>query len=808
MKFFTRACLSVALFSTLILKLNAQTANCNQVVFSDNFSTNNWQSVISNPGQLTINNGALNYNGTVCSTENRVYKSLNATLSNNYWKAETEFVIYPNASGNGVGANVIGLAAGNQDLFGNFPNGAWSESNQDALLVNFLSASPYDGTFTNWYFNIIEKKGTVRSASNVAIATVSGINKYYIRLERTSSSTAMLSIFSDAAKTIHIPGSPITHTINSTITGLNTIHHGASTQGWSSRVVNGSNDNDFVCQAQPVVPATNCGDIVFTNDFSSNNWQSVFTNASQIGISNGKLNFNNTVNGYENRIYKPLGATLSNNYWKAETDFVINPNTSSGSGVGASVIGLAAGSQDLFGTFPNGNWAESNQDALLVNFASASPYDGNFSNWYFNIIEKKGTVRVASNNLIYAVAGITKYYVRLERTSNGTAMLSVFSDSLKTMHISGSPVTHTIDTTIMGLNTIHHGASTQGWYSRMVNGSIDNDLVCQALNTPPPSSTCGNSVFTSNFSTNNWQLASNGQVNVANGTFNFNNTVCGYENRAYKAINATLSNNYWKAQTDFSVFSNSSINEGTGVIVMAISAGNQDYMGSWLNGNYTESNQDALAIVFSSTGPYDGNFNNWYFTLQDKLGSVRTPSSALVMTYNGINKYYLTLERTSSTTASLSVFIDSLRTIHAIGSPISHTFSQTLTGLNTIQHGSATAGWYSRIVNGKIDNDLICQGELSSSIDEVVATSEIINAATVYPNPSNDVINVLFDNNKKIIAKDKYAYTIIDLSGKKIEAGELNTDNKIAIQNLKSGVYLLQLMNKKSKFNVRFIKQD
>ncbi len=219
-----------------------------------------------------------------------------------------------------------------------------------------------------------------------------------------------------------------------------------------------------------------CKRVVFSNDFSSNTgWN--FNTTSNVNIGNGQLNFNNVQNGQYNSVYRSLGAVLSDSYWKSELKYTISQNPAN-SGTGGYVVALTAGNQDFMSQLQNGNYTETNQDGIAV-VCYSDPYDDNTNNWVFLMEDKKGNSRNWDlNTAINMNAAISSYYLRFERLNTGTLKLSVFSDSLFINHISGSPKTYNINSTITGLNTIQHGASTPGWFSRILNAKIDNDYVC------------------------------------------------------------------------------------------------------------------------------------------------------------------------------------------------------------------------------------------------------------------------------------------------------------------------------------------
>ena len=220
-----------------------------------------------------------------------------------------------------------------------------------------------------------------------------------------------------------------------------------------------------------------------------------------------------------------MGVTLSDIYWKGECDFKILSTNPSGNGSDATVMALTAGNLN----FMSDGGVESNQDGIAVTFGSASPTDNNINNWYFCIQEKKGNIRNASTN-IFASASVAHYYVRLERATQGTAKLSVFSDSTFTTHLPGSPVTFSITSTITGLNIIQHGVNAGGNPNRLINASIDNDLICDNIII----NECENIILNDDFlSSANWQSQGNGAVNISNGLCNFTNVYAGNYNRPY-----------------------------------------------------------------------------------------------------------------------------------------------------------------------------------------------------------------------------------------------------------------------------------
>jgi hypothetical protein len=221
---------------------------------------------------------------------------------------------------------------------------------------------------------------------------------------------------------------------------------------------------------------------VLNDDFSSSSsWQS--QGNGDVNVSNGECNFANVYNGNYNRVYRNLGTSLSDNYWKAECDFKILNTNPSGNGTSEILMGLTAGNLNFMTYDASQSYAETTQDGIAVIIQSGSATDNDINNWYFCIQSKKGNVRATSTPIqIYANSTISNYYIRLERTTNNSAQLSVFSDSTFTTHLPGSPITFAIDSTITGLNTVQHGTNCGGQSTRLINATVDNDLICQNSN--------------------------------------------------------------------------------------------------------------------------------------------------------------------------------------------------------------------------------------------------------------------------------------------------------------------------------------
>ena len=72
----------------------------------------------------------------------------------------------------------------------------------------------------------------------------------------------------------------------------------------------------------------------------------------------------------------------------------------------------------------------------------------------------------------------------------------------------------------------------------------------------------------------------------------------------------------------------------------------------------------------------------------------------------------------------------------------------------------------------------------------------------IYPNPSSGILNIEFPKNNIL----DYNFTIVDINGKLISKGEINSNIKrIDIGDLKDGKYILNLKNSSSVISGFFI---
>lgn len=187
-------------------------------------------------------------NGSADSEQRRVYKNLGVSLAaSDTWTADIDFT--PTSVGNYGGPHaghaIVSLTAGTQEPFSNCPDvwcTGYPSPTQDGIICVFGSpGNPSDG---NSYFLIYAIEGTNSSEYVSVPIQANALNtSYYVRLERIGTTLTRLSVFSNPAKTVHLPGSPVFLTIPASIEGLNTVQHGNIARGGSYRELTGKVDN-------------------------------------------------------------------------------------------------------------------------------------------------------------------------------------------------------------------------------------------------------------------------------------------------------------------------------------------------------------------------------------------------------------------------------------------------------------------------------------------------------------------------------------------------------------------------------------
>ncbi|MCX6257758.1 MAG: T9SS type A sorting domain-containing protein [Bacteroidia bacterium] len=227
--------------------------NCPCTILSDNYSDSTpWIQVGTT---VTVSGGRVNFNSIPGYSDERVYRDLGTTLGY-HWKSEFEFYTDTNNNeGANLGVSVILFCLSNNHLtpYRVWPESypAWNYSDQNFISITLGTPhSPGPHYQDSTIINVICKTGSPPAGSGLPVSALLKLpawnQVYYTRLERTNVSIGVISIFSDAARTVHIAGSPVCFTIPPGLTGLNTLQHSNLDQADAARRFTGWVDNTLI----------------------------------------------------------------------------------------------------------------------------------------------------------------------------------------------------------------------------------------------------------------------------------------------------------------------------------------------------------------------------------------------------------------------------------------------------------------------------------------------------------------------------------------------------------------------------------
>jgi hypothetical protein len=249
------------------------------------------------------------------------------------------------------------------------------------------------------------------------------------------------------------------------------------------------------------MPTTTSSCNVLFDEFNDPNaWQhpllsgTCSSDYSDLSISGGTFNFVNANDGHFNYMSRS-GLAISNDHCKAEIDF--SPNSfGSNLDVGVTLLSLTTGTQALVinensncivnpCNYNGFSCPASPQKSIYVEFLSNT---SSGISWEYRLKQNYGGYLTTAASIIVPnnIVGLT-HYISLERMDLNNGVLSVYSDATRTTHIPGSPVTFTIPSSMINLNSVILGVNEAGWFSRELSGTLDNLCI---TNLPPCTSTC------------------------------------------------------------------------------------------------------------------------------------------------------------------------------------------------------------------------------------------------------------------------------------------------------------------------------
>jgi Secretion system C-terminal sorting domain len=213
-------------------------------------------------GSMNVSANSMNFVTGKGALELRSYKTI-PTLSNTNWTAEFQLTVSTNPSGglttNSPSIYAAAFTAGNQPIrtscaaiSGGYPGtcGTYPSTIMDGIWVLMSSTPPTSCTSGLGVISLIAQSrngnGAISSATPINIA---GIGTYFLRLERISSTTGQLSVYSNANHSTLIGSTCFS--IDAGILDLNTLQHGVVEQGSADRVFNGSVSNMRIDNSNP-----------------------------------------------------------------------------------------------------------------------------------------------------------------------------------------------------------------------------------------------------------------------------------------------------------------------------------------------------------------------------------------------------------------------------------------------------------------------------------------------------------------------------------------------------------------------------
>ncbi|HEU4717268.1 MAG TPA: hypothetical protein VFU15_05530, partial [Bacteroidia bacterium] len=190
-------------------------------------------------------------------------------------------------------------------------------------------------------------------------------------------------------------------------------------------------------------------------------------------------------------------------------------------------------------------------------------------------------------------------------------------------------------------------------------------------------------------------------VHVSSGNCVYNPAVCGSDQRVFRSLSPTtsmLDNTSWTALVDF--MPQTTFSSGVAHSIISFTSNTLNPYRYTSSGSYTPT--DFIEILYSS--PINTGFSQWKLYASAKDGANAGQVSSAGISLPSLNTwYYLELQR-SGNTVTVSAFSDPARTIPLSGSPVSLTFTGSITNLAYVQSGSVIQGAASRKLNALIDN--------------------------------------------------------------------------------------------------------
>lgn len=403
------------LLSLFTLHTSFSQTNC---VVDDLSSNAEWTQIGTS---LSITDGKIKYDNTECGPDRRVLRTVPTF---HLWKLDFSFKPI-NFNPTGPSHVLMAYTAGQRQT-------EYSPAQQARVI--YLS-NPTSSA-AKLYMDAQGTQGTQGILAPIG-------STYYIRMERTCATQLVLSVFSDAARTKHVQGSPIISTLTENLEGLNTLQSSNSVLGPG---------NPFSAELDNI---TLCGSPVNCHEKSSFNWTQI---GSSVTATNDVINFNSTNDdGIDRRV---IATVPKFDLWKMTFRFQPTDYNS----LGPAHILLSYSNGTLHSETASG--LVQARVIYLSNPTASTPQ------LFFDALDSPTTTTG-----ILAPKGST-YYVKLERRCATELTLSVFSDPEMTIHVAGSPLNKIISESVNGFNTLQSGNSLIVNNPKYLTAQLDNIKLC------------------------------------------------------------------------------------------------------------------------------------------------------------------------------------------------------------------------------------------------------------------------------------------------------------------------------------------
>ena len=233
-----------------------------------------------------------------------------------------------------------------------------------------------------------------------------------------------------------------------------------------------------------------CPQPTFNETYDSlSNWSVLDNTAGQIILSGTQLFFDGPAGADYNRIFRQVpGLPAISTHFTARCKFKPIDGNSPGHFI---MVFTQNGDDPAVYNLPG--YPPTHNNALGVSFFS--PVTPNSHNcclnpqdpsnpWGFHLYTKNDSIaNQPLHSLSIPVGNMNQdYYIQLQRWSASEISLSVFSDSLFTQHLPGSPICGRLDESFGTLSYLQQGVITTGSWYRHIRAMIDDVQICDSVN--------------------------------------------------------------------------------------------------------------------------------------------------------------------------------------------------------------------------------------------------------------------------------------------------------------------------------------